>query len=84
MTMRVPSSTPGGMSMEILRRLFDTPVALQFIHARSTLVPAPWHVEHSLICSKLPNSVRCARRTLPAPLQVWHVWVALPGSPRVP
>ena len=70
--------------MEILRRWLDTPVALHCVHARSTLVPEPRHVEHSLICSKLPKRVRWARRTLPLPLQVGHVPVALPGSPRVP
>ncbi len=78
--MRVPSSTPGGMSTLSVRSFCTWPVPLQALHGFLITLPVPRQVEQLRSMVKKP----CCARTLPMPEQVGHCSALWPGSAPTP
>jgi hypothetical protein len=78
--MRVPSSTPGGISTESVRSRVCRPVPLQSPHGFSTTSPAPWQAEQVRSMVKKP----WLARTRPTPPQVPHTAGCAPPAEPVP
>src|SRR5262245_47505145 len=74
--MRVPSSTPGGMSTDSVRSFCIWPEPLHCLHGLRTTRPAPRHFGHVRSMVKKP----WLARTFPCPEQVEQVSGLLPAS----
>src|ERR1043166_9561096 len=72
------------MSTDTVRSPRTRPSPRQAGHGSVTIVPSPPHDGHGVTDTNCPNMLRVARRTSPAPPQVWQVDGRVPCAPPVP
>src|SRR5690606_4261246 len=82
--MRVPVSTPAGMSTVRVRRLRTRPSPEHSGHGSGITVPNPWHAPHGLDVMTWPRNDRATRWTTPRPPHTSHVRGEVPGRQQLP